>query len=68
MDPLPRIEDYVRRPGFRPVCPPTRFKQTDQVIPRANYPRILKIGPSLAQQWSAPYSGQGARRRYSNTR
>jgi reductive dehalogenase len=35
MHPLPRIEDYVRRPGFKPVCPPTRFKQTDQVIPRA---------------------------------
>jgi reductive dehalogenase len=35
MDPLPRIEDYVRRPGFKPVCPPTRFRQTDQVIPRA---------------------------------
>lgn len=35
MDPLPRIEDYVRRPPFKPLNPPTRFKQTDQIIPRA---------------------------------
>jgi len=35
VEPLPRIEDYVRRPPFRVVRAPQRFKQTDQVIPRA---------------------------------
>jgi len=35
MDPLPKIEDYVRRPSFTPISPKIRFKQTDQVFLRA---------------------------------
>jgi ferredoxin len=35
MESLPRVEDYVRRPTFKPVRQPTRFKQTDQVIMKA---------------------------------
>jgi reductive dehalogenase len=35
MDPLPRLEDHVRRPTFTPVGPFKRFKQTDQVFLRA---------------------------------
>jgi reductive dehalogenase len=35
MHPLPRIEDHVKRPGFKPINPTMRFKQTDQVFMRA---------------------------------
>lgn len=35
MDPLPRLQDYVRCPTFTPVKPGEQFKQTDQVFVRA---------------------------------
>lgn len=50
MDPLPRMEDYVRRPTFKSVGPPKQFKQADQVIMRAFRgelgPELQKIGIS----------------------
>ena len=33
--PLPRLEDYVKRPTFTAVRPGERFKQTEQVFVRA---------------------------------
>ena len=35
MEPLPKLEDHVRRPAFIPRGPFKRFKQTDQVFIRA---------------------------------